>query len=505
MNYSYDIDEPSILDERNQDRLILDPQENTIETNIPVKKPESLQKAKSQIKPFKVSSNRIKPSTVKKSSEAKGRDPEEDPILKMRQFDTKLQEDSDHPNNDSDLEEEKVKHTLENTDLLSKNEIIEKYNTLQRKYLENYTQNKHLGELIEAEKARYQNLLNTISKDADTDFKDKKLIELTKKNTNLQLQIEKQKLRIKDLEQELSSKEAPERQEGKVQMKSEKNQSEDPNVNVNELIVESKKKVKSLEGRISELRNKNQGLKEENLKLEVILKRELGENFRESDQWKGRFEIIEALKAKIKYLEQQRLTSLGEESSGKKDKVEKNHKFSNNFVAYAAYKKEKDEWKAKDDKQSEQIARLSEELSKTKVRREVLEKEKKSQKEDLTNKLKILIEKSDNDEKLINALNRELEKKTGRSITNRDATFNLQQEVLSLREKLRLKEDLIEDIKKHNADVLELPALKQKLEHLVNENEQLKSKTNDGKVYEALARENAQLRLKLCQLEEELK
>ncbi len=42
--------------------------------------------------------------------------------------------------------------------------------------------------------------------------------------------------------------------------------------------------------------------------------------------------------------------------------------------------------------------------SKLKTRKNVLEKELKDQKEQLTDKIKILLEKSDNDEKLITAM-----------------------------------------------------------------------------------------------------
>ena len=80
-----------------------------------------------------------------------------------------------------------------------------------------------------------------------------------------------------------------------------------------EALPEMKKKMKISENKIVEMRNKNQVLKDENTKLIVIIKREIGENndiekvlkINEKSNWKGRAELIEFLKSKIKNMENQ--------------------------------------------------------------------------------------------------------------------------------------------------------------------------------------------------------
>ena len=73
-----------------------------------------------------------------------------------------------------------------------------------------------------------------------------------------------------------------------------------------------KKKIKNLkqtESHLSDIRNKLQLTKEENIKLNILLKREVGDSFdlnralTDKNYFKPRAEIIEGLKAKIKQLE----------------------------------------------------------------------------------------------------------------------------------------------------------------------------------------------------------
>ena len=182
------------------------------------------------------------------------------------------------------------------------------------------------------------------------------------------------------------------------------------------------------------------------------------------------------------------------------------NKLTNNLVPFNQYKKEKDSFKADIiGLQSDKEKLLSENV-KLKSRKEVLEKELKFQKESLTSKIKLLLEKSDNDEKLINAMNKELEKKTGKSITGQDVLFNLQQEILSLRDKLKSKTEEIEKLEKNFGGTrdLSLYGMLQKIEDLEKENYSLKKGNDDVKIYDALTRDNAKLRLQIAELKMKL-
>ena len=80
-------------------------------------------------------------------------------------------------------------------------------------------------------------------------------------------------------------------------------------------------------------------------------------------------------------------------------------------IIYKNYKKEKEQFKREIEQYKQENAKLTDQNLKLKMRKNVLEKELKSQKEELVSKIKILIEKSDNDEKLIIAMKNELLKK----------------------------------------------------------------------------------------------
>jgi predicted RNase H-like nuclease (RuvC/YqgF family) len=208
-------------------------------------------------------------------------------------------------NNDSDAEEDKIK---EEVDLfLSKEEMIKRYVILQKKLNEKIKENKQNQlTLIETNK-KHQDLLDSLTKDSQIDFKEKKIIEMHKKNQDLGLKIEKQKLRIKQLEDSLEevkkNLEDGEKKNSEKIPTPESLSPDDP--------VELKKKIKQGDAKVVELRQKLQNLKEENFKLSTCIKREIGDNIdiekisKDKAGWKGRQEIIEIQKIKIKNLENQ--------------------------------------------------------------------------------------------------------------------------------------------------------------------------------------------------------
>lgn len=466
---------------------------------------------------------------------------------------------------DSEDEDFKIKEELTNIALIEKEELFKRFNILQRRYKQSQLQITNINTLLIEERNKQKDLVEMFAKDDNNDIKDRKLVELVKKNTDLNLKIEKYKLKEKEQDKKLSSLEAVINKNPLLARELENNNINNTNTNnvnyntgitvnnnnsflnnnnsnnigsnltnaiTHDEISSMKRKIKQLESRLSELSNKNQTLKTENFKLDALLKKELGDNYLDNEKnWKGRAEIMEGLKSKIKFLESiinngnfnnNALNTIKEENEEaitgddsklnnhtitkeNKTSVINNHitinKLTNNLIPYSQYKKEKESFKSEITGLQESKTKLTLENSKLKSRKDVLEKELKQQKDAMTAKLKLLIEKSDNDEKLINALNSELEKKTGKSLLGGDVMFNLQQEILSLREKLRKKTEEFEALdKKLGSKDVSLFGLFQKIEDLEKENNALRSLDDNSNNYDALTRDNAKLRLQVAEL-----
>ena len=318
------------------------------------------------------------------------------------------------------------------------------------------------------------------------------------------------------------------------------------NIPVDKLELNSlKKNLKQSESHLSDVRNKLQLTKEENVKLNILLKREVGDSFdinralTDKNYFKPRAEIIEGLKAKIKQLE--KVIQVNNQNNLLNSNNNNNNGInlpliptSTNMIPYSQYKKEREELQNKIEKAKNDMNQLTDQNNKLKSRRNVLEKELKSQKEQLTDKIKILIEKSDNDEKLITALKNELLKK-GVNVGNfyENETFNLKQEISKLRDQLKQKEKYINEmnamfipssgnklLKKSinddnnkiisgssKIDDATLTAVMNRLAELEKENKELKTLGGggeDSQIAESLARENAKLRMKIADLEDKL-
>jgi hypothetical protein len=313
-----------------------------------------------------------------------------------------------------------------------------------------------------------------------------------------------------------------------------------------------KKNLKQSESHLSDIRNKLQLTKEENVKLNILLKREVGDSFdvnralTDKNYFKPRAEIIEGLKAKIKQLEKIiQVNNIQNNQNNSLNNSNSNNNLSGtglnlpliptsaNMIPYSQYKKEREELQNTIEKAKKDMNQLTEQNNKLKSRRNVLEKELKSQKEQLTDKIKILIEKSDNDEKLITALKNELLKK-GVNVGNfyENETFNLKQEISKLRDQLKQKEKYINEMNamfipstgnklqkredfgnsqitsgSSKIDDATLTAVMNRLAELEKENKELKTLGGGGedtKIAESLARENAKLRMKIADLEDRL-
>lgn len=358
-----------------------------------------------------------------------------------------------------------------------------------------------------------------------SDAKDKKLIELVKKNQDLNLKLEKHKLKEQTLQKQLneSSNQIIQLQkELSVLMKSKE-------IPVDQLELNNlKKNLKESESHLAEVRNKLQLAKEENTKLNILLKREIGETFdinralTDKNYFKPRAETIESLKIKIKQLENKLQIATEMDTKSNNQTITSNllnNQITTNLVPYSDYKKEKEQFKKEIEQLKGDNTKLTDQNSKLKMRKNVLEKELKTQKEELVSKIKILIEKSDNDEKLIVAMKNELLKK-GINVGGyfEDATFNLNQEINKLRMEIKEKDKYI-----NNITALLLPdggapgnditntvnngtftKIISRLQELEKENKALKNANEESKISETLARENAKLRLKVKELEDRL-
>lgn len=536
---------------------------NSIKTPIKINNPMTLEKLNS----YEINShntlmnNKLNNSILSKS---KGKidvenNNNKDVFSQMRNFDKKLKNEyikqGQEVNKIEELEaleseDEIIKDDINTILEIEKTDLLKRYQILQKKYKESQNSLKATNLQLIEERNKQKDIIDMLEKKSE-DFKDKKLIELVKKNTDLSLKIEKQKLKEKELESIIENQNNSKNINNNNQVDNNINPIQNSSVpinlnsNNNDEISNLRKSVKILEKRVSELVNKNQQSKQEINKLDSLLKRELGENYLENEKnWKGRAEVIESLKVKIKFLESiinnhkfslnkndknneisenkinddEREIDLSERSIEKQNSGKNKHvstkvinnitinKLTNNLVPFNQYKKEKDSFKADIiGLQSDKEKLLSENV-KLKSRKEVLEKELKFQKESLTSKIKLLLEKSDNDEKLINAMNKELEKKTGKSITGQDVLFNLQQEILSLRDKLKAKTEEIEKLEKNFGGTrdLSLYGMLQKIEDLEKENYSLKKGNDDVKIYDALTRDNAKLRLQIAELKMKL-
>ena len=462
---------------------------------------------------------------------------------KISQFEKNMKKDDidydKNLKNDSDYEEDFLNDDIDT--FTDKALIVNRYNLIQKKLKEKNNQIEILKNQLDNIKGKQNNILDSIKNSKSADLKDKKLIDLVKKNQDLSLKIERHKLKESNLTKQLTETEKKLNEVKNEMINLEKNK----NIPVDKLELNSlKKNLKQSESHLSDVRNKLQLTKEENVKLNILLKREVGDSFdinralTDKNYFKPRAEIIEGLKAKIKQLEkviqvnnQNNLLNSNNNNNGINLPLIPT---STNMIPYSQYKKEREELQNKIEKTKNDMNQLTDQNNKLKSRRNVLEKELKSQKEQLTEKIKILIEKSDNDEKLITALKNELLKK-GVNVGNfyENETFNLKQEISKLRDQLKQKEKYINEmnamfipssgnklLKKNindddnkiisgssKIDDATLTAVMNRLAELEKENKELKTLGGggvDSQIAESLARENAKLRMKIADLEDKL-
>ncbi|CDW71896.1 UNKNOWN [Stylonychia lemnae] len=270
-----------------------------------------------------------------------------------------------------------------------------------------------MEKLFKSEKQvnEYKEMVDAISNGGKADLKDKKLIDLAKKNRSLQLQVESLKTKAaKAAEFALKLKKEKDLDETNSQMSPKKSNN----------ILETQSMMTGID---SDKKFKDQQLKGELDKAIKCLERETGEivslddMVREDSNWKGRAQKIEVLKSQIKKLKEQNfgtsmmndgLSVISETPSvftGKITHAEKNlTKLNNNRTnELEQLRKELEETK-------DELNNVKTKYKAAVARRDTLENQMKDVKSEFTSKFKILIEKTENDDKLIQMLKAEIKR-----------------------------------------------------------------------------------------------
>ena len=186
---------------------------------------------------------------------------------------------------------------------------------------------------------------------------------------------------------------------------------------------EALRKVKDLEKKVTKLRNDNQTLSSSLDKATRLLERELGEIVdiealsREDSKWKGRAQKIEIYKTQLKKYKMQStstsqfgddLSVISETPSVFPGRVTHAERNLNRLGA----DRQKDFEQMKQqlaDKQAE-LQKVKDKLTGVNARNKILESQVKDVRSQFSGKMQILIEKTENDDKLINMLKQELQR-----------------------------------------------------------------------------------------------
>jgi len=182
-----------------------------------------------------------------------------------------------------------------------------------------------------------------------------------------------------------------------------------------------KKKAADLDKKVQELRVQSTSLKNDLNKALRVISREIGENFdvdqvlSEENSWKGRAQQIEVLKSKVKDLQSKLSTNMNVTSTesvydgGRIDTI--SMRSSAGMPGKADdRRKEMEVLKSQVENMKNENDNLQTKTKAANVRKTVLEHDVKDIKVEYEKNKKILLEKSDNDDKYIQALKQEVEK-----------------------------------------------------------------------------------------------
>ncbi|CAD8190015.1 unnamed protein product [Paramecium pentaurelia] len=320
-------------------------------------------------------------------------------------------------------------------------------------------------------------------------LKDRKIRELVQKNRQLLLSYEKEKQSRKKLEEQVN-KALKETDEGikaldksipkalipkadplAKALKGSESQKEDIGV-----ADDFKNKFKEADKKVQEQRVKLQQLKTELNKAMRIIQREVGENVNldqllmDENGWKGRAQQIEILKSKVKDLN----SKLG--SSSQYSDVSQMSKQSKQESKNNTDKQQFELLKSQYEAVKQDNENLQQKIKAVSSRRQILEDQIKEVKVEYEKNKKILLEKSENDDKYIFALKSELDKlkknqpqqetKIVYKPADDEETRKLRQELKYCKEQIGHNEQMIKELiaEKVNRSKQELPQQQQQQE-----------------------------------------
>ncbi|KAL9658594.1 hypothetical protein ABK040_006131 [Willaertia magna] len=338
----------------------------------------------------------------------------------------------------------------------------------------------------EIEKLRSENISEVGSDDLD--LKDKKILDLAKKNKALTVQLHKEKSKVNSLTEQLSKLSTPST-ENNLNAKHFSSKSKDNKVEpasddssvVEEherQIKEYKEKLEKSEKRSKMLREQNEKYKSENLKLRTVIQKEVGEDvvidnlLNSTEGFRGRAQQIYLLKNKVKDL-MKKLETVSTLNAGNSSpslnsenvsKVNIDASYVTQSVGSDEKQKkllEKIEQERKEELSNlkKQITEKTDEIKEMKLKYEAsISRNKILEKSvyEVRTKLNKLLEKSENDSRYITALKGELDNakkkrsdsaRSGRQPLTQGNFYQLEQENIKLKEDLEMKEEIIKALK----------------------------------------------------------
>lgn len=304
-----------------------------------------------------------------------------------------------------------------------------------------------------------------------------------------------------------------------------------------------KKKLKEKEARIVKLRNDSQKYKIDLDKALKIIEREVGEGqsiddiLKSDSNWKGRAQKIEALQSKIKKLKVEFGDSTSTFTMNTEFAAPKTHAEKNLETLGVNRARELEKLKEELVEIRDKYDSLNQKYKGACSRKVAVENEMKELKSLMASKVKILLDKTENDDKLINMLRSEVTKlKSGKGAkaassktkslesNNEELIYSLKNEnailknnIIVLQAQSEKKEAKINELMKNcigapSEEIEErdtyIYELEQKVEELTRQTQEKftrKSQTESEKIIKDLSQQNAKLRLKVSDLSEKLR
>mmetsp|Transcript_7459 Transcript_7459/g.10990 ORF Transcript_7459/g.10990 Transcript_7459/m.10990 type:complete len:436 (+) Transcript_7459:21-1328(+) len=349
------------------------------------------------------------------------------------------------------------------------------------------------------------------SEEAEGDFRDKKLVELAKKNRALQVSLETEKNKAARAMEEVNLLRQQLDKKNSTKGWQHTTPSEKPST-------DWKQKFHQMEKQFQDMKLKHHSAKSDLKKATRIIQREVGD-FESLDQlakietWKGRAQQIEKLRSKINDLQRQLTNKPKEETKTPTGSADSRRKEILALQDQLTKTREESEaWKKKAQGASS--------------RKIALEKELKETKETSKKHLRTLLDKTETDDKLISELKEELDRVRQAKGLPRVDTQTAEKEITELKwqvanlhetlakyeEELREKTEVINLYKNFpNSNGKEIEHEEEYLRRIKELEEQVrKSETNpksaseEARIIKDLSSQNARLRSKIHQLEEEL-